>query len=90
MNSKAKDNEQFQKLGIVDLVYMHDKYTPKMDYDFVRKGTKVFLCSPVRLASVYFLVDGTSPWDNVIDFMNFIVGKMIKLRTRAIRGTYIK
>ena len=77
----------------MNLVYLHDKYdndSPIMDYDFVRKGTKVFLCSPVRLTGVFFLVDGaTNPWDNVVDFMNFIVGKMIRLRTRTIRGTYV-
>ena len=89
LNTMAKDNEQVQKLGIVDIVYMLDHFQPRVDYEFIRKGTQVFLCSPTRFAFVYFLVDGRSPWNNVLDFMNFIVGKMVQVRSRAIRGTLL-
>ena len=85
----AKDNEQVQKLGIVDIVNMLDNYQSLVDYEFIRKGTQIFLCSPTRFAFVYFLVDGKSPWNKVLDFMNFIVGRMVQVRSRALRGTFV-
>ena len=85
MNKMAIGNEQFQKLGCVNVPYMFD-HPKNINYESVRKGTQLMLCLPFRLVSIYALAEG-SAWNNVLDFIHYALGRMIRLRTRTIYGT---
>ena len=85
MNEMAIGKEQFQKLGCVNVPYMLD-HPKNVNYESVRQGTRLMLCLPFRLVSIYALAEG-SAWNNVLEFIQYALGRMIRLRTRTIYGT---
>ena len=71
-----------------------------MNYDYFRQNIQLALCTPIKWVAVYMLAniettDGTgsknsktAAWKNVIDFAHFVMGKVLRLRTRPIYGTF--
>ena len=118
INTKAKDNEDFQKLGVVHIAHMLDGYpttvdeasvrprkysgattataarpssdapTSAVNFDLMAKFLKLFGSSPMRFVSMYLLVDGGKAWGNVVDFVMYVMGRMMRLRSRVITGRF--
>ena len=82
----AKDNEQFQKLGCVNILYLLDGYPENGNFDFFRQASKFLMCSPIRLVAIYSLVDFSSAWTPVLELANYCMGKIVRLRARSIHG----
>ena len=80
-----------QKLGIVNLVSMLDEYPyTKLSFEYFRQALKLGSCTPTRLVALYLLVDQDryASWKNLIDFACYTMGKIVRLRTRIVSGTY--
>ena len=86
MNRMVIGNEQLQKLGCVNVPYMLDRHPGFINYESIRQGTRLMLCIPFRLVSIYALAEG-SAWNNALDFIHYALGRVIRLRTRTIYGT---
>ena len=85
VNTMAKDNEEFQKLGCVNIPYMLDGYPEHANIDFFRQAVRFFMSSPIRLVAIYSLVD-SSAWMQVLELANYCIGQIVRLRTRSIHG----
>ena len=82
----------------MNFAYGLDDYPPNMNYDYFRQNIQLALCTPIKWVAVYMLAnieaDGTgsnsktAAWKNVIDFAHFVMGKVLRLRTRPIYGTF--
>ena len=82
------NDETVQKLGIISLSHLLDRYPEHgVDYEILRSGTScVVSCLPIRFAALYFYLN-SSVWDNVVDFLLLLMGPMLRVRARAIKGT---
>ena len=91
INSMVANNDEVQRLGCVHLVHMLDDMPTKINFfDTLRYGNQLLRYNPIRFEATFTLVQGTnatdSPWKNVIDFMNYICGRNLRLRSRVIYG----
>ena len=82
-------NEQFQKLGAICIPFMMDDF-PKggIDYEFIRKTSKVGVFGFLRIVSAYILCRSPA-WNGLTDLLAFLFGNRIKLRTRPIGGKFV-
>ena len=92
IHNMAHNSTQFQKLGCILISYALDGFSPTFDYEFVRRMCRNVLAGPMRLVTMYTLIgnkNGTDQqrWNTALDFGLYIMGKLIRLRARAIRGS---
>ena len=89
----------------MNFAYGLDDYPPNMNYDYFRQNIQLALCTPIKWVAVYMLANietttdngtgsnnsskNTAAWKNVIDFAHFVMGKVLRLRTRPIYGTFL-
>ena len=90
LNDHVKGNDQIQRCGSINLMYMRGEFPKNMNYDLIQRGTNVFNYTPLKFVGVYALMDGErNPWSNVLDLIVFAVGRVMRMRTRAIYGTFL-
>ena len=81
------------------LGYLLDNYPTSMNYEFLRLQIQLSQSTPIRFVAIYILARGSSGssssssndsntirWNNAIDFTCYIMGKLMRLRTRVITG----
>ena len=79
------------------LGYLLDNYPTSMNYEFLRLQIQLSQSTPIRFVAIYILARGsgsgsgsndsnTIRWNNAIDFTCYIMGKLMRLRTRVITG----
>ena len=61
--------------------------------EFLRLGVKCTHALPFRVAAIYYCCPKkvdliASPWEQVVDFLTFIVGRIIRVRARIVRGSH--
>ena len=78
-------HETFQKNGCVHISSLLDDVPQNSNYELFRLGMKLLACTPIRFIGIYILADG-SAWKNALDFVTFIMGRLLRLRTRVING----
>ena len=80
-------SEQVQKLGIVHLGHLLDGYPEKgVDYEFLRIGSFcVASCLPLRISAIYITYNNNA-WANMLDFAQLIMGPILRVRARMLRG----
>ena len=89
LNDHVKDNEQIQRCGSINLMYMKGEFPKNMNYDLMQRGTNVFNYTPLKFVGVYALMDGErNPWSNVLDLIVFAFARVLRLRTRALYGAF--
>ena len=83
-----------QRLGVVFISYLLDDYpTHGMDMEFLRLAVKSTHALPLRIAAIYYCCPKketlySSPWEQVVDFLMYIVGRIIRVRARIVRGSH--
>ena len=83
-----------QRLGVIFITYLLDDYpTQGMDMEFLRLAVKSTHALPLRVAAVYYCCPKkehlySSPWEQVVDFLMYIVGRIIRVRARIVRGSH--
>jgi len=86
-----RDDEEMQRKGIVIISYLLDGSYPKggVDYEYVRRQNQNFNSIPARVVALYFLVGNYGGiWNKLVDFTTLVVSPLLRLRARAIHGTY--
>ena len=76
-----------QILGFVHLAYVLDGYPKGINFELFRCGAKMLLGTPMRFVSMYILEENAIVgWKNVIDFFTYVMGNVMRVRTRTISG----
>ena len=75
-----------QKLGVVNVVYNIGGFPEHgMDYEKSRRLSKIFRGMPIRFDSFLVCLD-EAPWQNVVEVFSLMVGKLLRVRMRALLG----
>ena len=78
-----------QILGFVHLAYVLDGYPKGINFELFRCGAKMLLGTPMRFVSMYILEENAGVgWKNVIDFFTYVMGNVMRVRTRTISGKF--
>ena len=92
--------ENAQKVGCVAIISLLDEYPSNMNYEHFRQLVQIDRASPLRIVSLYILRrpngaaspangnnETAAAWNNLIDFLIFVMGKLLRVRTRTITGS---
>ena len=98
--SFVSNNHAVQRLGVVCIPYLLDGFgrtdgsngsdtsgVGGVDYEFIRLAMNAARVWPIRFVAQYNLYQNQA-WDHVLDLVAFILGPLVRIRTRNIRGTY--
>lgn len=81
-------DEMCQKRGVVSVVFNNGGFpNGGMDYEKSRRTARLFRALPVRMDSFLVCLD-ERPWLTVVDAFSVIVSKHLRIRMRALPGTY--
>ena len=88
MANILSQNEQVQKLGVVNVVYNVGGF-PKhgMDYEKSRWLSRLFRAIPIRFNSFYVCLD-ESAWVTVVETFAVMISRFLRIRLRMIKGTH--
>ena len=80
-----------QQSGAIVVPYLLDgwpsKNTASVDYDAIRLAMNAARVVPLRIVAQYNLYQNPA-WDSALDLVAYILGPMVRIRTRNIRGTF--
>ena len=83
----AVEDERVQKLGIVLLTYLLDDFSGGFDYELLRNGVRLVQALPYRYPAHYMMIRDQL-WNQVLDVWDHIVYPLLRVRQRAVRGSY--
>ena len=82
-----------QQSGAIVVPYLLDgwpsknKDTTTVDYDAIRLAMNAARVVPLRIVAQYNLYQNPA-WDSALDLVAYVLGPMVRIRTRNIRGTF--
>jgi hypothetical protein len=79
-------NEISQRLGIVRVVYFHQRYpSGGPDNELLRLMVPIMEAVPVRCVAIY-AVSGSGLWSQTVDLFLLLLSPFLRVRTRTISG----